>query len=542
MNKYKGSLSILIPGATVFFSSGCIMTLELVAARLIARHLGSSLYTWTSVIGVILAGITIGNYLGGRIADRFGPRKALAVLFGICSAACVAVVVLNNLTSRWIWLWRLSWPVHVFSNVSLVFLLPSVLLGTISPVVAKMALDRGLPRGRTVGDIYAWGAAGSVGGTFLAGFYLIAAMGTVAIIWTIGGTLLLMAILYWARLWVLYLWSAIFIALMTMAMASADWAKSSGAGLALREIPSPRIIYEDETQYCCVSVKRILKRPDKRVFMLDKLIHSNIIMERIDQLQSFYMYIYGAVTHGLSAKKDKLTSLIIGGGGYVYPRYVEKNWPGSHIDVVEIDPGVTEAAIEAFGLERDTTINTITMDARNYVDRLLNRECNGEEIPRYDFIYEDTFNDYSIPYQLVTREFNDKIAQILTDDGVYMVTVIDIFDSGRFLGAIFNTLRRTFPNVYVLSQVAPRNVRNTFVVVAAKQDIDIEGLIRQYCKDINLWYMGKAEIDTLKQKSRELVLTDDYAPVENMLAPVVRRSAADILREKIRDRARALKH
>lgn len=157
MNKSRSFLSIIVPSATVFLSSACIMILELVAGRLIARHLGSSLYTWTSVIGVVLGGITIGNYLGGRIADRFPARKALAVLFGACSVACVVIVVLNNLVGDWIWLWKLSWPMRVFSHVSIVFLLPSTLLGMISPVVAKMALDRGLPTGRTVGDIYAWG-------------------------------------------------------------------------------------------------------------------------------------------------------------------------------------------------------------------------------------------------------------------------------------------------------------------------------------------------------------------------------------------------
>ncbi|MFA5251569.1 MAG: fused MFS/spermidine synthase, partial [Phycisphaerae bacterium] len=75
MSKTRSFLPIFIPSATVFLSSACIMVLELVAGRLIARHLGSSLYTWTSVIGVVLAGITIGNYLGGRIADRFEARK-----------------------------------------------------------------------------------------------------------------------------------------------------------------------------------------------------------------------------------------------------------------------------------------------------------------------------------------------------------------------------------------------------------------------------------------------------------------------------------
>ena len=107
MSKSRGFFSILIPSATVFFSSACIMIIELVAGRLIARHLGSSLYTWTSVIGVVLAGITIGNYIGGRIADRFTARKALSVLFGISSVACVVIVILNNLVGGWMWLWKL---------------------------------------------------------------------------------------------------------------------------------------------------------------------------------------------------------------------------------------------------------------------------------------------------------------------------------------------------------------------------------------------------------------------------------------------------
>src|SRR4030043_2139367 len=97
MSKAKRFLPLLIPSATVFISSACIMVLELVAGRIIARHLGASLYTWTSVIGVVLTGITIGNYLGGRIADRFPAKKALASLLGISSAACVAVIILNNL-------------------------------------------------------------------------------------------------------------------------------------------------------------------------------------------------------------------------------------------------------------------------------------------------------------------------------------------------------------------------------------------------------------------------------------------------------------
>jgi spermidine synthase/Tfp pilus assembly protein PilF len=538
MSKNKSFPSILIPGATVFFSSACIMVLELVAGRLIAKNLGSSLYTWTSVIGVVLAGITVGNYLGGRIADRFPARKVLAVLLGISSAACVVIVILNNLVGEWLWLWKLSWPAHVLTHVFLVFMLPSTLLGTISPVVAKMALDQGLPTGRTVGDIYAFGAAGSIAGTFLAGFYLIAAMGTIAIIWTVGAALLLMAILYWSRLRTLYLWAVIFFALMTMAMTPARWAESTGSSLALREKPDPIVLYEDESQYCYIAVKRASETVDRREFMEDKLMHSKIVMNDILDLQYPYEQVYAAVTHLASRNKSKISVLSIGGGGYVFPRYVEKVWPGSRIDVAEIDPRVTEAAILAFGLDRNTSINTFTMDARNYVDELLQKKRTDGQIPRYDFVYEDAFSDYSVPYQLTTKEFNDKITQILTDDGVYMINLIDIYDSGLFLGAAVKTLQQTFPCVYVVVEKKPLSQRNTFIIIAAKQKIGLENLdSEKSVAGMNLWILNDSEIETLKTKARGVVLTDDYVPVENMLAPVVRQSAVSSLPGKYLERA-----
>ncbi len=541
MSKSKSFISIFIPSATVFISSFCIMVLELVASRLIARYLGSSLYTWTAVIGVILAGITIGNYLGGRIADKFPPRKTIAVLFAVCSATCIVTVILNNLAGKWIWLWHLNWPMHVFTHVAIVFLLPSTLLGTISPVVAKMALDRGLSTGRTIGDIYAWGAAGSIAGTFTAGYWLIAAMGTITIIWVIGVVLLLLSILYWFRFWPLSIWAVVFIALMTMAMIPAEWAKKAGASIALRAQPDPKILYEDESRYYHITVRQAVDNPNRRLFLQDKLRHSDILMDDILNLQYSYTKVYAAVTEGLAKNKEKLCVMAIGGGGYVFPRYIEKVWPGSRIDVAEIDPAVTKAAMIAFGLEKNTTINTINMDARNYVDRLLEQKHSGKETPQYDFIYGDAFNDYSVPFQLVTRQFDEKLSEILSDDGVYMINLLDIFDSGLFLGSFINTLEKTFPYVYVAADNEPRSSRNTFVIVAAKHKLDLKNIIPQYKGgELKLWYLDDSDIDKLRQKSRHLVLTDDYCPVENLLAPVVRNSAKEISAEKYFERAEEL--
>jgi tetratricopeptide (TPR) repeat protein len=367
-------------------------------------------------------------------------------------------------------------------------------------------------------------------------------MGTIEIIWMVGGVLLLLAICYWARLWVLYVWAAIFIALMALGLVPAGWANDTGAGMALREKSDPDILYEDESQYCYIAVKRISENPDRRAFMQDKLKHSDIVMDDILDLQYSYEKIHAAVTHMLSRGKDKLSVLVIGGGGYVFPRYVERLWPGSRVDVVEIDPGVTEAAIQAFGLERDSTINTLTMDARNYVNQLLEQGRTGGQAVQYDYIFEDALNDYSVPYQLTTKEFNDKIAGILTNRGAYMIELIDIYESGLFVGAFVNTLKQTFDYVYVIAENEPRSARITFVVIAAKQKINLENLAaEEQVRNLDLWILDDAEIESLRQKASGIVLTDDYAPVENLLAPVVLASSRDLLAEEYLDQAERLK-
>ncbi len=209
-------LAILPASLTVFFSGGSIMVLELVATRLIARYLGSSLYTWTAVIGVVLAGITIGNYIGGILADKYKPQHSLPIQFCLCSLSCVVIIFLNDVMGQWALLWELSWPTRIFLHVTLAFLLPSTMLGTISPVVAKMALDRGMATGQTVGIIYAAATAGSIVGVFVAGFYLIANFGTIAIVFTVGGALLLLAVIYRPKFWPTYIWAAIFAAIAYM--------------------------------------------------------------------------------------------------------------------------------------------------------------------------------------------------------------------------------------------------------------------------------------------------------------------------------------
>jgi spermidine synthase/Tfp pilus assembly protein PilF len=526
-------MPLLASCATVFLSSFCIMVIELVAARLLARYLGSSLYTWTAVIGVILGGITVGNYVGGWIADHFPPARALAALFGLCSFICVITIMANTLVGGWKLLWHLPFPLRAFMHVALVFFLPSGLLGAISPVVAKMALDRHLATGKTIGSIYAWSAAGSIAGTFAAGYWLIASVGSIAIIWIVAAVLLILAVLYCVRLWMLYLWLPVLVCTLAMGMGPWHWAKIAGARLALRDAPNSNLLYEDESQYCYIAVNRVPGRGDIRDFVQDKLLHSRINMDEPLDLQYFYTRIYAAVTEQFGRGKDDPAVLVIGGGGYVFPRYIKKVWPSSSVEVAEIDPGVTRAATEAFGLEKNTPIKTIQMDGRNYIDQLLERNASTSGKVSYNFIYLDAVNDYSVPFQLTTREFNEKIARLLAEDGVYLVNLIDVFDDGLFLGAIVRTMDMTFPFVSVVTEGGvPRSHRNTFVIIASKKHLDvsqIDPLCRK--KGAVVWLLNQQDTQTIRDKNPNLILTDDYAPVENLLAPVVLRKTAYDLAE-----------
>ena len=177
----------VLPGATIFLASVCVMMVEIVAGRLAARHIGSSLYTWTAVIGVILGGITLGYYIGGRLADRFAARKIICLLLAASSGACIAAIILNNLVSEWTFLWRMDMAQRVLCHIAIVFFIPSTLIGAISPAAIKMALESTQHSGRTLGRMYALGAAGSILGTFLAGFWLIGTIGTVNTLWATAG-------------------------------------------------------------------------------------------------------------------------------------------------------------------------------------------------------------------------------------------------------------------------------------------------------------------------------------------------------------------
>lgn len=523
MGKLRDVLRVFVPSATVFLTSGCVMALGLVAVRLAAGSVGTSLYTWTSVFGVTLAGLALGGCFGGRIADRFHARRALAVLFGLSSAACVAVIVLNNLVGCWLWLWRLSWPFHVFLHVCLVFLLPSLLLGAAVPVIAKMALNPGPTLGRAAGVFCAWGAAGGIAGMLLTGFYLIPSYGCSAVIWLIGTAMLGIALLFWASCWALCLWAMVFATLAVMGMAPAEWAREAGVSASLREAHDPNLLYADETSYGYVAVRKMSNRPDRRSFRRDGIPRGEVVIGDVTRLCEFHTEVCAALTHGLAEGRNALLMMVLGSGGYALPKYLKAAWPGSQVHVIEADRGITDAARQALGVAQGTGIETVNMDVRYAVERLI---CERKADPSgrlYDFIYMDIIGSRFIAFALLTREFNDKIAGLLTEDGAYMLALVDTCEGGPFLGVVVGTLRQTFSHVDVIGErPGQTSPLRSFVVVAKRRACDTRRFLESFNRYLEFRLLDEPELRRLHGESSCLVLTDDYAPVEVLAAPAVR--------------------
>ena len=492
-------LSPLAAVTIVFLSNFCILVIELVAGRLMAPIVGVSLYTWTSIIGVILAGISLGNYAGGKIADRWASRMTLAWLFVLSAAGSVSILltVLGVYRLRDLEVPTFVGIVLVFSCV---FLLPATILGTISPVVVKLTLNDLSQTGNVVGKIYAAGAVGSIFGTFATGFFLISMFGTRQLIWMVAGGLLLIGAIIGLS-------------------AKNRWRYAPGITLilffGLTAVVGQRGFLNSscyqETDYFCIKVRIDDENPDVRVLVLDRLVHSYVDLTDPTSLRYGYEQIYANVLQQVFPDTPPVSALFIGGGGYTFPRYIEETHPNSLIDVIEIDPGVTQVAFAELGVPEDTIIRSINQDARGAISQL-------PASTRYNLIIGDAFNDYSVPYHLTTLEFNRLVADHLTDDGIYMVNIIDGRDGG-FLRAYVHTLSQEFEHVYVASldgNLGDEKARQTYVIVASQNQIDQE----MNSTDLSTYFVSPEVWQDYLTQGQAILLTDDYVPVDNLLAPV----------------------
>jgi predicted membrane-bound spermidine synthase len=494
---------VAFAAAIVFIASFCLLVIELVAGRILAPYVGVSLYTWTSIIGVVLAGISIGAWIGGALADRYDARSLLPLMLLLGSAASFAIVPLSNLIGSDAFpAPQNSLMLRVITFAALIFFLPSCILGTISPVAVKLALRDLARTGNVVGRIYAVSTVGSILGTFATGFFLIARFGTRAILLGIAAVLLVCAAatLIGARR------KAAVLALMPLLAGCAFATNHFGLMASPLEEGSK---YFKETSYYTIRVEertRIDGSGKLETLILDQLVHSLNDPEHPCFMAYSYLRTFQDLIEWKAQGGRPLHLLFLGGGGYTLPRCIAQTMPGVSIDVVEIDPGVTKTAYQLLGLRSDSWIHSTNDDARWFLMRSKQR---------YDIIFGDAFNDISIPYHLTTREFLQLQKDHLLPGGLIASNVIDNVPRGDFLPSYLATVRNVFGsnNATVLAEKDgyARGAQSTLVVVAGNLGFHFpEAAVS----------VPQRDIDDAFRRGRWTILTDDYAPVDNLVAPL----------------------
>ncbi len=481
--------------AFAFVGSGSLLVLEIVAGRIIAPSVGVSLYTWTSVIGVVLAGLTLGNYLGGKLADRRPARTTLSAIY--LAAAVASALILFFARDVGAFTAPTSWPaiIQVLWITGIMFFLPSVVLGMPTSMLVKLSLSSLDSTGRVVGDVQAAASAGSIVGVFLTGFALISWFGTRAIVAGVVVVLLILAALSHPYLTDT---SRVARAVRNQPAFAIVPVVVLAATLTLTMTAKSQCL--KESNYFCIDVAD--NASGLRELRLDLLIHGVVNPRNPAELIYPYEKLYQQVTESTFPKHDALTSFQIGGGTYSFPRYLAANYR-AHSVVAEIDPEVTAVARSKFGLKDTPAIEIHHEDARV----ALNERPAGD---RYDLVLGDAFNDIAVPYHLTTEEFNEKVSDHLSPRGLYLVNVVD----GRkydFLRSFMKTLAKTFRNVGLMTVPGQpvQGERATFVVVAAQRELPRLQTI--------------AGLDRLQQflNERDTVeLKDDHVPVDQLLAPV----------------------
>lgn len=428
--------------AASFFCGAAVMVLELTGSRLVAPFFGTSLIVWTALIGVVMTSLCVGNWLGGHLADRRPEARLLGRVIMLSAIIMAATAFFSNGVLIWLSTLALDPYANAVLAALIIFTPASLLLGMTSPFIARLALRDVGSSGATVGRLSALNSAGSIFGTFLGGFVLISLFPSGVILVILATALALLSTLIYTAAWR----GALLVAICL-----------GGGALAAQMygLPMAPVGVQIDTAYNHISIVESVMRDGAegrriRIMMTDpKGAQSVMYVEDPTALVSDYTKFYDLAFH---FKPDVKNILMLGGGGYCVPRHVlaERNVT---FDVVELDPGVTEAAKRYFELKEGPNLRIFHEDARAFLNRAA-RDGLGP----YDAVFMDVFGSwYSIPFHMTTVEAAARIQGLLAPDGVLVVNVISALygpRSGVFHG-IYSAFSKSFPKMMIFPASAP---------------------------------------------------------------------------------------
>ena len=473
----------------VFGASAAVLVVELVALRLLAPYYGLTLETSTFVIGMALASIAAGSWAGGRAADVVAPRHLLGPLLGISGVVVAATPFLVRGAGA-------GGDASLLLLATVVcILVPGSLLSAVTPVVVKLRLSSLAETGTVVGRLSAIGTVGAIAGTVVTGFVLISRVPVSGILTGLGVALVVASVLVQVR----------------TRRSRRDVATAAAVAVAgIGAVAAPGGC-DVETAYHCLVVESDPQRDSGRVLVLDGLRHSYVDLEDPTYLDFDYVQAVASVVDTSFSPGEPIRAYHVGGGGLTVPRYLAEVRPGTRSVVSEIDPGVVRVDTERLGQGLDDDIDVRVEDARLALGRL--------EGAGFDLVVGDAFGGVSVPWHLTTVEAVTGVRRTLAPDGLYVANLID-HGPLAFARAAVATTAEVFDEVALLAapEVLQKEAGGNLVLVASDAPLDLAAAAERLDERGTGWaYLTGPQLREWVDGAP--VLTDDYAPVDQLLTP-----------------------
>lgn len=481
---------VLILFATVTFSGGAVMILELLGTRIIAPFYGVSLFVWTALISVTMIALALGYYLGGFLTDRYQAiRLPHVILLASVTTALIPFIsgpvlqATNPLGIRG----------GAFASALLLFTLPLTSLAMVGPFVIKLATRDLQGVGRAVGSVYAISTMGSVIGTLLLAFYLLPQFGTRAIVFCLSvlllGLAMVLTLVEKRSLTTGHSTLPLLIAaVVTCTLTANGYAKPKQA------VKDFTVLHEEESIYGWVRVVDD-ERKGFRLLLSDSSVLSAVEKTHGHSLLG-YQFVLGLVPP-LFRPEAKQALLIGLGGGHVARDLKAK---GLATDTIEIDPAVADAAKNYFNFT--PTGEFLVGDARYEIKKLHKQ---------YDFIVHDCFTGGSEPTHMLTVEMLTELKGMLTEPGILALNYVGYTkgEGANAVTSVYKTLASLLPNIRVF--ITEKGEFTDFIFLASQQALNLDANPNQERAVQWLKDHEYAMTDT-----DGIIITDDYNPMESM--------------------------
>jgi spermidine synthase len=471
--------------ALVFVAGVGSLATEIAASRLLAPYFGNSTVVWANVIGLVLASLSLGYWLGGRLADR---RPSPRLLGALVAAAAILVAVTPfvarpflDLTVEGLDEVSTGAAIGSFFGVLILFAPPVTLLGMVAPFAIRLGLRRVESAGAVAGRLYAVSTIGSLLGTFLSALVAIPLIGTQRTLLASAALLALAGTTLLGRRWL-----ALAAALAAL-LALPPGAVKAGEG----------VLFEDESLYQFVQVT---ERAGTRRLYLDEGVAVHSVWRPGEVLTGGVWDTFLALPPLLGRPLERVA--ILGNAGGTTARALGVYYPDAEIDGVELDPAVTRAGRRYLGLEDNPRLTVHTADARPFL-----RRSDGD----YDLIVVDAYRPPYVPFYLATREFFELVRERLAPGGIVALNVASVPGDTRLGRTIATTLAAELPAVWTWQALRFNQIVFGLERPLSRQEIgrrlgevtgDLAPLARLVARDVRP-----------AQPSGE-PWTDDHAPVE----------------------------